>query len=218
MLVARRHSHGRTLPLNRALTRIYLRKLLLASVILAFANLAHAQQFDFAAGAGVLFSPKNPNASIAFPPPADSGGIYPSISAQYLNEKRVGISVEGAFRYNEALYNGFQHYRPVFYDVNAVYSPKLGRKLVADIMAGAGGETLIFYQGLGPCGAPSGCHAYVNDTHLLLHFGGGVRYYFRHNFFVRPEANYYFIHNNYEFYSDNVLRLGASIGYTWGSR
>lgn len=195
-----------------------MRKLLLASIVLGLATFAHAQQFNFAVGASTLFSPRNLTASVAFLPPSESGGIYPSISAEYLNENRVGISVQGAFRYNEALYDGYQHYRPVFYDVNAVYAPKFGKKLVADLMAGAGAESVIFYQQLGACGVSSGCHSYVNDTHLLLHFGGGIRYYFRHNFFVRPEANYYFIHNNYEFHSDNVLRLGASIGYTWGSR
>jgi hypothetical protein len=45
-----------------------------------------------------------------------------------------------------------------------------------------------------------------------------VRYYFLGNFFVRPEANWYYIRNNFEFHSDNVFRAGASVGYTFGSR
>jgi hypothetical protein len=56
----------------------------------------------------------------------------------------------------------------------------------------------------------------VSSTHLLGHVAGGVRYYFWRHFFVRPEAHYYFVINNFEFHSDNVFRLGASIGYTIG--
>jgi hypothetical protein len=37
-------------------------------------------------------------------------------------------------------------------------------------------------------------------------------------FFVRPEAHYYFIPNNFEFHSDHVFRIGASIGRTFGSK
>ena len=46
--------------------------------------------------------------------------------------------------------------------------------------------------------------------------GAGVRYYVWHHFFVRPEVHYYHIQNNVEFNSDNVFRVGASIGYTIG--
>jgi hypothetical protein len=49
-----------------------------------------------------------------------------------------------------------------------------------------------------------------------VHAGFDVRYYAFRNLFVRPEVHYYYIHNNYEFHSDHVLRLGASIGYTFG--
>jgi hypothetical protein len=50
--------------------------------------------------------------------------------------------------------------------------------------------------------------------------GGGVRYYVWHrlpNVYVRPEVHYYHIQNNVEFNSSNLFRVGASIGYTFGS-
>ena len=34
--------------------------------------------------------------------------------------------------------------------------------------------------------------------------------------FVRPEAHYYRISNNFQFNSGNIVRLGVSIGYTIG--
>jgi hypothetical protein len=47
-----------------------------------------------------------------------------------------------------------------------------------------------------------------------VHAGFGIRYSLWRNFFIRPEANYYRIFNN-TFHSDNVVRLGASVGYTF---
>jgi hypothetical protein len=49
----------------------------------------------------------------------------------------------------------------------------------------------------------------------MEHLGGGVRYYFWHQFFIRPEIHYYRIQNNVEFHSDNLFRASASIGYTF---
>ena len=85
-------------------------------------------------------------------------------------------------------------------------------------MAGVGGETLIFYQKTATCLYGNGCRTYVNDTHFLVHAGFGLHYRLFKGIFVRPEAHYYFIPNNYEFHSDHVLRAGASIGYTFGGR
>ena len=62
----------------------------------------------------------------------------------------------------------------------------------------------------------SGCSTHLNSNHFLLHVSGGFSYRVWRNFFVRPEAHYYHIFNNTnDFHSDNVLRLGASVGYTF---
>ena len=189
----------------------------LACVLGALVTFAPAQQIDLGVSGSTLWSTKPLTASQAFPPPAEKGGVYAGASLQYLTEKRLGLNIEGAFRTKQGLYNGYQYFRPVLYDVNAVYARRMAPKIRADFMAGVGGETLIFY-GQTRCIYSSGCRAYVNDTHFLLHFGVGVRYYFWRTFFVRPEAHYYFIPNNFQFHSDNVFRIGASIGHTFGSK
>ena len=180
------------------------------------AGFAHAQQIDFAVGANTLWSPRPHTASQAFLPPAESGGIYPNVSLQYLGEKRFGLNVEGSFRAKEGLYNGYQYFRPILYDVNGVYAQRLAPKIRADVMAGVGGETLLFY-GQKTCKYSGGCRTYVNDNHFLVHFGVGVRYYVWKTFFVRPEAHYYLIPNNFEFHSDHVFRVGVSLGHTFRS-
>lgn len=196
-------------------TSFPLRILLLVSVIAALATFAQAQQIDFGVGGSTLWSVKSLSASQAFIPPALSGGTYANASLQYLGEQRLGLNIEGAARIKEGLYNGFQFYRPILYDANAVYARPLRPKMRADVMAGAGGETLLFYNTTS-CTYGNGCRTYVNSTHFLVHFGIGIRYYFWRTYFVRPEGHYYFIPNNFQFNSDHVFRVGVTIGHTFG--
>jgi len=184
----------------------------------AFGSLAQAQQIDLAANGSILWSPKANNASQAFIPPPEKGGVFGGASLQYLRPSRFGLNVEGAFRAKEGLYNGYQYYRPILYDVNGVYARRLGPKTRGDFMAGIGGETLLFYQQTVPCRYNGGCRTYVNDNHFLVHAGFGVRYYFWRAFFAKPEVHYYLIPNNFEFHSDHVFRLGVSVGHTFGGR
>lgn len=186
--------------------------------LLLFASFSQAQetQVDIAGGGSTLWSSKSNNASEAFLPPSQRGGTYTSLFFQYLNAKDLGINIEGAFRYHKGLYNNFQFYRPILIDANGVYSHRLAAKTHGDIMAGPGIQTLLFY-GVGSCPlSAGGCSANLNSYHFLLHAGFGIRYYAWRNLFVRPEVHYYFIPNNHEFHSDNVFRLGASVGYTFG--
>jgi hypothetical protein len=185
--------------------------------VLMLAVFAHSQQVDIAGGASTLFSSKSSSASQTFLPPPEKGGMYPSASADIILKNRFGFNAEIAFRAKQGLYNGYQHYRPVFYDVNAVFAPRLGESASAELLAGVGGERVVFYNQYSSCGAafPSGCLTYVSSNHFLVHIGGGVSYYFRGNFFVRPEAHLYIVHNNFEFSSGNIGRVGVSIGYTF---
>lgn len=186
---------------------------------LLYSGFARAQHVDFAVGGSTVWSPKNVTAETGFLPPSEKGGVYPGASLQYILPNHFGFNVEGAFRYHKTFYNDFQPYRPIFYDVNGVFAPRLSHKFSADFMAGVGGETVLFYTELNSCTAlAQGCRSFVNSNHFLVHFGADVRFYAWRNFFVRPEVHWNFIPNNFEFHSRNVFRMGASVGYTFGSR
>ncbi len=181
----------------------------------AFATFAHSQQFDFAVGGGTLFSTKNITASQAYLPPAEKGGVFPSVSIERVFKNHYGYSAEFAFRFDEGSYNGFQKFRPVIYDINAVRNSRFAKKYTADFQAGLGGQSTFFYGPSGSCQS-LGCATHLDSNHFLLHAGFGLKYALFHRLFVRPEANYYRILNNTsDFHSDNVLRLGASVGYTF---
>ena len=182
------------------------------------AAFAHAQKLDLAVSGSTLWSSKNSTASVGFLPPPLKGGTFVGGNAQYKWSKHLSFNVEGSVRYHQGIYNAFQPYRPILYDANAVYTTQYAPKVRGDFMAGIGGETLLFYSPFG-CGIPSGgCRSYIDRTHFLTHLGAGVRYYLWRNVFLRPEVHWYFVPNNYEFHSDNVFRLGASLGYTFGPK
>jgi hypothetical protein len=203
---------------------MYLRRLApiaYTCTIFLFATLAHAQQIDIALGASTLLASKNNSSSEAFQPPQLKGGTYPTISGDVLLRKRLGLNVETSWRYKTANYNGFETYRPVLTDVNALFQPQLRKKIGLDLMVGAGiARTGLSIPGNVSCGSgPTVC--YTGSNHFMEHLGGGVRYYVWHripNIFIRPEIHYYHIQNNYEFNSGNVFRAGATVGYTFRGR
>jgi outer membrane protein W len=108
-------------------------------------------------------------------------------------------------------------YRPILTDFNAVFQPKLGKKIGLDLFGGIGVASTRFYvPEITQCNI-GGCINYTSSDHFMEDFGGGLRYYVWHHVFVRPEVHYYHIQNNVEFNSDNVVRVGGSIGYTIGN-
>jgi len=194
-----------------------LRKLSLMAVLAVLfliQGTVHAQQFDVGFGVGTLTAPSAASASGSHQAVSLTGGAYPVFSADILLKQRFGISGELAWRASQNLYAGFAPYRPLFYDFNGIYAPKLGKHAAAELSGGIGWESLRFYQGFTSCGAFS-CTDFVSSNHFMGHFGAGLRYYFRGHFFVRPEADLYLINNNQEFSSARATRFGVSLGYSF---
>ena len=177
---------------------------------------AFGQQLDIAFGVSTTSSSApTTNNGLFFP--SDHGGAYPGFSADFLVYHRLGIEGELYWRASQALYGGYQPYRPVFYAFNALWAPRLTKNLTAEILGGIGGQDLRFY-GFVNCSAFFGCTNYSSSNHFMGDFGGGIRAYIWHNVFIRPEVRLYLINNNAEFSSDHVLRYGGSLGYTFGGR
>jgi hypothetical protein len=176
---------------------------------------AHGQQISAAFGVGTVTAPSAASASGSYSAQSLTGGAYPSFSAGVQIKRNFGINGEISWRASQAVYQGFQPFRPIFYDFNGVFEPRVGKNVVAELMAGIGAESSHFYQPYYSCGF-AGCTNYTSSNHFLGHFGAGLRLYVRGGFFVRPEAHLYLVNNNVEFSSARVARYGASIGYTFG--
>ncbi len=189
------------------------------SVFLFLASFASAQQLDFFVGGGTLVSSSPANSGIFFQQPAEKGGTYLNIGGDVAGFKHhLGFNVETAWRASQGVYAGENvNYRPILTDFNALYQPKLGKKIGLDLMGGIGVAATRFYEPtIVQCSYFGGCINYTSSDHFMEHLGAGIRYYVWHHVFVRPEVHYYHIQNNIEFNTDNVFRVGASVGYTIG--
>jgi len=200
------------------------RKLLLLFALvfsLTIASSLQAQEFDGAFGFGTVKAPAATVNSQGFPVPSLSGGLYPSFSGIFRFKHHIGFGGEVSWRAKQAIYGGTttgfgsfaQPYRPIFYDFNAVYGTTFQKKAGFDVMAGVGGEDLRFYTPYYTCGFT--CTNYQSSNHFAGHIGADVRIYFWGHAFVRPEAHYYAVHNNFQFNDAKPWRFGASIGYSF---
>lgn len=191
--------------------------LAIAASLFCGAAAASAQQLDAAFGVSTLTAPSAiTTGNLLFP--SLSGGAYPGFSADFLLRHRLGLEGEVFWRASQALYGGTaQPYRPLFYAFNAIWAPKLAKAATAEVMAGIGGEDLRFY-GIVNCSNFFGCTSYTSSNHFMGDVGGGIRGYFWHDAFIRPEVRVYFVHNNVEFSSGHAVRYGVSLGYSFGGR
>ena len=186
------------------------------AAIFTFSSAAQAQKMDFAFGVSTVNAP-GANVSVTdvnHSPVSLTGGAYPGFSGDVLFYHNAGIGAEIFWKASQADYfgQGF-NYRPLFWDVNAVYSPKLASHAYLELVGGIGALSTRFYTGT-TCGIYS-CSNYQSINHFDADFGGGIKLYATRNFFVRPEARFYIINNNLEFSSNHTARYGVSIGYTF---
>jgi hypothetical protein len=188
--------------------------------VLAIPNLSSAQQGDAMIGFGTVMSPGaascgSPN-FVNFVCP-ERGGLYTNVGGDVIFHRRLGVGFDAAWRSLGDFGGLGQPYRPILFDVNGIYQPKLGKKVGADLFGGIGWQTTRFYsyQNTSSCIFFGAC--YNSANHFLVDAGAGIRYYVWGHVFVRPEFHYYHIVNNTDFFSSgNVIRVGASIGYTIG--
>jgi hypothetical protein len=195
--------------------------LISALTVLLSASFASAQeqQLDILVGGSILETFPPINDSVNFKPPTEKGGTYLAVGVNLVKfEHHLGLNVETSWRYKQGDYEGYETFRPVFTDVNALFQPRLSKRISLDLIGGIGVASNRFNL-LASCNIP-GCVNYNSSNHFMEDLGAGVRYYVWHRLphvFVRPEAHYYHIQNNREFNTNSVFRVGASIGYTIGS-
>ncbi len=204
-----------------------MRKLALLAPIFALlfsCHFAAAQQGDIMFFGGTLLSSSPSSSELALGNISEKGGAYLGVGGDVIGfKRRLGFGVETSWRASQASYFGYESYRPILTDFNAVFQPKLGKKVGLDLFGGIGIASTRFYVPYATsCSYFSGCINYTTQDHFMQDLGGGIRYYVWHHFFVRPEVHYYHIDGNNNvnsggFSTNNVFRVGASIGYTIGN-
>ena len=187
----------------------------LSFLVVAFALIcmlgspAHAQQFDLSFGVSGLTGPASTDTLQTI-----GGGAYPTFGLDFLFYHNLGVGFNASFRARQNLFEGFQPFRPYFYDVDAVWAPPLGKRAQAELSAGIGVESIHFYTPTFQCSF-TGCTNFVSSNHFLGQFGAAMRFYVTSKIFIRPEAHIYVVRNNVEFSGSHANRFGVSIGYSF---
>ncbi len=178
-----------------------------------------AQSGDIAFGVGSVTSPQPSSAIINsgnFFAPSIGGGTYLSVNGDFLLKRNFGVGGEISWRASQNLYQGYQPYRPLFFDAYGIYAPRINKHFGVEALAGIGAESARFYNNYYTCSYFAGCTNYTSSNHFMGVFGGGLKFYPKGNIFIRPEVRLYLVNNNTEFSSNRVVRSGISIGYTFG--
>jgi len=183
----------------------------------ATSNFAQAQKVDLAFGISTIDAPGASTADSSHSPVSLTGGTYPGFSGDVLFFHHLGVGAEIYWKASQSDYanQGF-NYRPVFYDINAVYSPKLANHTYLELVGGIGALSTRFYTGTS-CGIYS-CSNYQSSNHFDADFGAGIKFYPKGGLFILPEGRLYLVNNNLELSSPRVTRYGVSVGYTFGGR
>lgn len=195
--------------------RVALLLSLACAAVATLSNVAQAQKIDLAFGISTIDAPgASQGNGVDHAPVSLTGGTYPGFSGDVLFWHNLGIGAEVYWKASQADYagQGF-NYRPLFYDINAVYSPKLASHAYLELVGGIGALSTRFYTGT-VCGIYN-CSNYQSSNHFDADFGAGLKLYPGRGFFIRPEARVYLINNNLDFSSNHATRYGLSIGYTF---
>jgi len=140
-------------------------------------------------------------------------GTFVRMGAVVMLKPRFGVGGNVSFLGSKGAYAGLK-YRPIFYDFNAIYQP-LGssRRIVPELQAGLGSVYVSF------CDSQQFCDAFTSAAqHFQVHIGGGLHFYLKGGFFVRPQVDVHWVNNFTEFGSSWVPEVGAAVGYTFGKK
>jgi hypothetical protein len=190
------------------------------AAVAAFSNFAQAQKVDVAFGVSTVIAPSASSCSGDCQVPQSlGGGAFPGFSGDVIFWHNLGLGGEVNWRGSQGSgYYASQlgvNYRPLFYNFNAVYSPKIASHAYLELVAGIGAMSTRLYE-CDDCGIAGGSSLVASSSHFDGDFGGGLKLYVKHGFFVRPEARFYLINNDTNFAGNHAARVGASIGYTFG--
>lgn len=147
------------------------------------------------------------------------GGLFETIGGDVMFRPTFGVGFETSFQ-TQRNYAGL-NYRPLFYDVNAVFQPVIGEhKIVPELQAGLGAVNLRFYYNQSFCDQFGGCstqNTYLESSnHFQLHLAAGVRFYVKGGIFVRPQFDLRYVNNFFQFGSNWVPQYSMAVGYTFG--
>lgn len=151
------------------------------------------------------------------------GGSFGKIGGDFMVTKRFGFGAETDFHFSQSSYAGLLT-RPIFYDFNGIYMPTFSRfsRVVPELEAGIGGVRMSFSYKSTSCDPFGGCQTSTSliesSSHFQVHVAAGVRFYATKHVFIRPQVDYRYVPNFFQYGSNSVPEYGAALGWSFGER
>jgi hypothetical protein len=147
-------------------------------------------------------------------------GVFMNFGAGAMLTPRFGVGGDFAFKPGKSDYAGLD-YRPMFYDVHAIFHPvPASKRIVPEIQAGLGGVNLRYYYSQSDCNVFAGCSSQSSYLQSSNHFqwkvGGGVKLFVTSNLYVEPKVDLHYVHNFFQFGTNWVPQYGVNFGYRLG--
>jgi hypothetical protein len=144
-------------------------------------------------------------------------GVFGTIGGGLFLKENYGFGAQVSFRFKQGDYVGYG-YRPIFYDFNGMWTPKVGKFVVPEFQGGFGGLNLRFYDASNP---------YVDSTgrvstfagsfnHFQLHAAAGLRFKAKDHIYIRPQVDYHWVPNLKDQFGSNSV-LGYSLAVLFSS-
>ncbi|MGA2004077.1 MAG: hypothetical protein ABSG70_11885 [Terriglobales bacterium] len=187
------------------------------AAVATFSNVAQAQKVDIGFALSGMDAPGISVSSTSDHNPVSlTGGAYLGINGDVLFYHNMGIGAEINWRASQASNVNVTGatYRPLFWNINYVYSPKLMSHVYGELVGGIGSLSTRYYCGTS-CYDPYTGTNYVSSNHFDGDFGGGIKLYATKGLFIRPEVRVYVVNNNTDFSSNHNIRYGVTLGYTF---
>jgi hypothetical protein len=150
----------------------------------------------------------------------DLGGAFGRFGGGLMLKPSLGFGGEVALRFSQGDYSG-AGYRPILYDFNGIWTPRLSTRIVPEFQGGLGGLNMRFYDPTSPYyDYGTGRYStYVGSSnHFQLHGGVGLRVYITPSVFIRPQVDYHWVRNNDWFKDNGILAYTLSVGYSLGEK
>ena len=151
------------------------------------------------------------------------GGLFGLFGADFMFKKHLGVSGEYVFHFKRSpfLAGDSLNMRPAFYDINALWQPVMGKRIIPALQAGAGIARISLYTTGTPITGvtdlssfPAGAHR----NHFQLHLAAGLKVFVRGNLFVKPQFDFRYVRSlKDQFGRDIVPEFSGSVGYTFGA-
>jgi hypothetical protein len=157
-------------------------------------------------------------------PGTKMGGLFGMFGVDFMFKKHLGVNAEYVFHLKRSpfLADDSLNMRPSFYDINALWQPLTGKRVIPVLEGGVGMARISLYQtqtapitGVTDLSSfPAGAHR----SHFQLHFAAGLKFYVRGNLFVKPQFDFrYVTHLTDQFGRNIVPEFSGSVGYTFGA-